>query len=61
MRAERKRLAGLDAMAADRAASIHTLPPSDLVAVYWAIGSELGAEPIARAWTPRAGPCACPS
>jgi len=49
MRAERKRLAGLDAMAADRAAShLSQLPPSDLVAVYWAIGSELGAEPIAR-------------
>jgi len=48
MRAERKRLAGLDAMAADRAAShISQLPPSDLIAVYWAIGSELRAEPIA--------------
>ena len=50
MRAERKRLAGLDAQAADDAARhIAELPPSDLVAVYWAIGSELGAEPIARA------------
>ena len=50
MRAERKRLAGLDAMAADRAAShISQLPPSDLIAVYWAIGSELRAEPIALA------------
>lgn len=50
MRAERKRLAGLDAQAADHAARhIAELPPSDLFAVYWAIGSELGAEPIARA------------
>ena len=50
MRAERKRLAGLNTTAADCAAShVAQLPPADLVAVYCAIGSELGAEPIARA------------
>ena len=42
MRATRKRLAGLDAGAADRAAEqAGALPPGRMVAVYRAIGSEL--------------------
>ena len=42
MRATRKRLAGLDAGAADRAAEqAGALPPGRIVAVYRAIGSEL--------------------
>ena len=49
MRAERKRLAGLDATAADRVPHhVMQLPPADTIALYCAIGSELGAEPIAR-------------
>ncbi|RZJ29433.1 MAG: 5-formyltetrahydrofolate cyclo-ligase, partial [Brevundimonas sp.] len=50
MRALRKRLAGLDPEAAERAAShVHTLPPGDPVAVYRAIGSELDADALALA------------
>ena len=59
MRAERKRLAGLDAGAAMRAAEqIADLPPGDLVAVYRAIGSELDAEPVSVALT-HAGRALC--
>jgi 5-formyltetrahydrofolate cyclo-ligase len=50
MRAERKRLAGLDAGAADRAArQAGALPPGRIVALYRAIGSEMDVEPLARA------------
>lgn len=50
MRAERKRLAGLDPSAAMRAADhAGDLPPGDLVAVYRAVGSELDAAPLAAA------------
>jgi len=50
MRATRKRLAGLDAGAADRAAGqADTLPPGRIVAVYRAIGSELDVEALSRA------------
>ena len=50
MRAERKRLSELD-MSADASVARHVdqLPPARLVAVYWAIGSELKAEALARA------------
>lgn len=50
MRATRKRLAGLDAGAAERAADqAGALPPGAVVAVYRAIGSELDVEPLALA------------
>ena len=50
MRATRKRLAGLDAGAADRAAEqAGALPPGRIVAVYRAIGSELDVEALSRA------------
>ncbi len=50
MRATRKRLAGLDAGAADRAAGqADTLPAGRIVAVYRAIGSELDVEALSRA------------
>lgn len=50
MRARRKRLAGLDPEAAERAAShIDDLPPGDPVAVYRAIGSELDTDALALA------------
>ncbi len=50
MRARRKRLAGLDAGAAGRAAEqAETLPPGRIVAVYRAIGSELDVEPLSLA------------
>ena len=50
MRATRKRLAGLDAGAADRAASqADALPPGHIVAVYRAIGSELDVEALSHA------------
>jgi len=50
MRATRKRLAGLDAGAADRAAEqADALPPGRIVAVYRAIGSELDVEALSRA------------
>ena len=50
MRAARKRLAGLDAGAAGRAAEqAGALPPGRIVAVYRAIGSELDVEALARA------------
>ena len=50
MRATRKRLAGLDAGAADRAAEqAGTLPPGRIVAVYRAIGSELDVEALSLA------------
>lgn len=50
MRARRKRLAGLDPQAAERAAShISALPPGDPVAVYRAIGSELDTDALALA------------
>ena len=50
MRATRKRLAGLDAGAADRAAGqADALPPGPIVAVYRAIGSELDVEALSRA------------
>ena len=55
MRATRKRLAGLDAGAAERAAAqAAALPPGQIVAVYRAIGSELDADALSlaleRAW-----------
>ena len=50
MRATRKRLAGLDAGAAGRAADqAGALPPGRIVAVYRAIGSELDVEALAGA------------
>ncbi len=50
MRATRKRLAGLDAGAAARAASqADALPPGHIVAVYRAIGSELDVEALSHA------------
>ena len=50
MRATRKRLAGLDAGAADRAAGqAGALPPGRIVAVYRAIGSELDVEALSWA------------
>jgi 5-formyltetrahydrofolate cyclo-ligase len=50
MRATRKRLAGLDPEAAERAAShADALPPANLVAVYRAIGSELDADALSLA------------
>ena len=50
MRATRKRLAGLDAGAADRAAlQAGALPPGRIVAVYRAIGSELDVEALSHA------------
>lgn len=50
MRATRKRLAGLDAGAAERAAGqACALPPGPIVAVYRAIGSELDVEALSRA------------
>ncbi|MFC7378565.1 5-formyltetrahydrofolate cyclo-ligase [Brevundimonas sp. GCM10030266] len=50
MRARRKRLAGLDPQAAERAAShVSDLPPGDPVAVYRAIGSELDADALTLA------------
>ena len=55
MRAIRKRLAGLDAGAATRAAEqAGALPPGRIVAVYRAIGSELDAEALSLALS-RAG------
>ncbi len=55
MRATRKRLAGLDASAAGRAAEqAGALPPGRLVAVYRAIGSELNVDALSLALT-RAG------
>jgi len=50
MRATRKRLAGLDAGAAERAAGqAGALPPGPIVAVYRAIGSELDVDALSRA------------
>jgi 5-formyltetrahydrofolate cyclo-ligase len=50
MRAERKRLAGLDPSAAERAAShADALPTASIVAVYRAIGSELDADALSLA------------
>lgn len=50
MRAERKRLAGLDPEAAARAAEhADALPHAEVVAVYRAVGSELDMEPLSRA------------
>ncbi|MGV8929469.1 MAG: 5-formyltetrahydrofolate cyclo-ligase [Brevundimonas sp.] len=50
MRARRKRLAGLDAAAGDRAADqAGALPPGRIVAVYRAIGSELDVEALSHA------------
>lgn len=50
MRAERKRLSGLDPTVSARAADhVADLPPGRLVAVYRAIGSELDAAPLAAA------------
>ena len=50
MRAERKRLAGLDPEAATRAAEhAEALPDAEVVAVYRAVGSELDMEPLSRA------------
>ncbi|MDP3369583.1 MAG: 5-formyltetrahydrofolate cyclo-ligase [Brevundimonas sp.] len=55
MRATRKRLSGLDAGAAARAAEqAEALPPGRIVAVYRAIGSELDADALSRALS-RAG------
>ncbi|WP_372706296.1 5-formyltetrahydrofolate cyclo-ligase [Brevundimonas sp.] len=55
MRATRKRLAGLDAGAAARAADqADALPPGRIIAVYRAIGSELGADFLSLALS-RAG------
>ncbi len=49
-RALRKRLSGLDAEAAQRAAEhAAALPPGDLVAIYRAIGSELDTDALALA------------
>lgn len=59
MRATRKRLAGLDAGAAERAAAqAEALPPGDIVAVYRAIGSELDADALSLALM-RAGRTLC--
>jgi 5-formyltetrahydrofolate cyclo-ligase len=59
MRATRKRLAGLDAGAADRAADqAGALPPGRIVAVYSAIGSELDVEALSHALV-RAGRQLC--
>lgn len=59
MRATRKRLAGLDADAAQRAAEqAHSLPSGRLVAVYRAIGSELDADALSMALV-RAGRALC--
>jgi 5-formyltetrahydrofolate cyclo-ligase len=59
MRATRKRLAGLAADAAQRAAEqAYSLPPGRIVAVYRAIGSELDAEALAMALV-RAGRALC--
>lgn len=59
MRATRKRLAGLDAGAAERAAGqAEALPPGEVVAVYRAIGSELDADALALALM-RAGRTLC--
>jgi len=50
MRATRKRLSGLDAGAAERAAEqAVALPPGRVVAVYRAIGSELDVEALSQA------------
>lgn len=50
MRAERKRLSGLDATAAFRVADhAADLPPGAVVAVYRAIGTELDAAPLSAA------------
>jgi len=50
MRAQRKRLAELDPEAATRAAEhADALPDAGVVAVYCAVGSELGMEPLSRA------------
>ncbi|HEY0926218.1 5-formyltetrahydrofolate cyclo-ligase [Brevundimonas sp.] len=50
MRTRRKRLAGLDPQAAERAAShISALPTGDPVAIYRAIGSELDTDALALA------------
>jgi 5-formyltetrahydrofolate cyclo-ligase len=50
LRAERKRLAGLDPEAAGRAAGhVEALPPGGVVAVYRAIGSELDADALSLA------------
>lgn len=55
MRTKRKRLAGLDAGAAGRAAeNADALPPGRIVAVYRAIGSELDVEALSLALS-RAG------
>jgi 5-formyltetrahydrofolate cyclo-ligase len=52
MRAERKRLAGLDSAAAARVADhAADLPPGAVVALYRAIGTELDAAPLAAALT----------
>lgn len=54
MRAERKRLAGLDPDAAFRAAEhVDALPPAPLVAVYRAIGSELDLDAVGLALIPQ--------
>jgi len=59
MRAERKRLAGLDRSAAERAAShADALPTWSVVAVYRAIGSELDADALSQALE-RAGRTLC--
>ena len=50
MRAERRRLSGLDPEAAGRAAGhVSALPPGDPVAVYRAIGSELDTDALSLA------------
>ncbi|MGQ3040505.1 MAG: 5-formyltetrahydrofolate cyclo-ligase [Brevundimonas sp.] len=50
MRARRKRLAGLDPMAASRLADhVEALPPGDPVAVYRAIGSEIDMDALSVA------------
>ncbi|NJC41555.1 5-formyltetrahydrofolate cyclo-ligase [Brevundimonas alba] len=52
MRATRKRLAGLDPEASLRAAEhAGDLPPGEVVAVYRAIGSEIGADALSMALT----------
>ncbi|RZJ01527.1 MAG: 5-formyltetrahydrofolate cyclo-ligase [Brevundimonas sp.] len=59
MRAERKRLAGLDPQAAARAAEhADSLPSAEVVAVYRAIGSELDMEALSLALS-RAGRTLC--
>ncbi len=59
MRATRKRLAGLDAGAAERAAGqAEALPSAAIVAVYRAIGSELDADALSLALM-RAGRILC--